>query len=105
MEFIKNVLIFGNQIKKFVKSKIFKFFIINFFNKEKLGNCKIMKLYNQEKNIFFFKFQINFFVMLMFGGGFKFDDEDNYRFVLICFLYRFYIFVSICIYYNIIVNK
>lgn len=43
--------------------------------------------------------------MLMFGGGFKFDDEDNYRFVLICFLYRFYIFVSICIYYNIIVNK
>lgn len=37
---------------------------------------KIKKL-----NIFFFKFQTNPFSMFMFGGGFKFDDEDNYRFV------------------------
>lgn len=43
--------------------------------------------------------------MLMFGGGFKFDDEDNYRFVLTCSLYRFYILASACIYYNITVNK
>lgn len=105
MEPIKNASIFGNQIKKFVKSKTLKSSTINSPNKEKLGNCKIMKLHNQEKNIFFFKFQTNPFAMLMFGGGFKFDDEDNYRFVLTCSLYRFYILASTCIYYNITVNK
>lgn len=100
MEPIKNASIFGNQIKRFVKSKTLKSSTINSPNKEKLGNCKIKKLHNQEKNIFFFKFQTNPFAMLMFGGGFKFDDEDNYRFVLTCSLYRFYILASTCICYN-----